>query len=113
MPRPYNLSRDWPDSTRYSAVCMWAWFTSIDRCAGARMFEGVAKLCQRQIYSWLSSKCGLPICIIGLLVAVISAFQFGEVSLSFYLMHTTLKYPADNASVVQHMAPEIWTSVRA
>ena len=84
-----------------STLKVWAWFTAIDRCAGARMFEGVAKLCQRQIYSWLSSKCGLPVCIVGLLVAVISAFQFGEVSLSFYLMHTTFKYPADDASVVQ------------
>jgi len=69
------------------------------------MFEGVAKLCQRQIYSWLSSKCGLPVCIVGLLIAIISAFQFGEVSLSFYLMHTTFQYiKAENASIVQPMA---------
>ena len=59
------------------------------------MFEGVAKLCQRQIYSWLSSKCGLPVCIVGLLIAIISAFQFGEVSLSFYLKHTTFQCKAD------------------
>ena len=44
------------------------------------MFEGAWKLFQRKLYSWLSSKCGLPICIVGLLLAVISAFQFGEVS---------------------------------
>ena len=44
------------------------------------MFEGAWKLFQRKLYSWLSSKCGLPICIVGLLLAIISAFQFGEVS---------------------------------
>ena len=43
--------------------------------------EGPAtKLFQRKLYSWLSSRRGLPLCIIGLLVLSISAFQFGEVS---------------------------------
>lgn len=48
------------------------------------MLEGVAKLCQRQIYSWLSSRCGLPVCIVGLLVALVSALQFGEVGAYHY-----------------------------
>lgn len=86
------------------------------------MFEGVAKLCQRQIYSWLSSKCGLPVCIVGLLIAIISAFQFGEVSLSFYLKHTTFQCKADkcaadgiswNNQSINHVAPEIRITVRA
>lgn len=46
------------------------------------MFEGAWKLFQRKLYSWLSSKCGLPVCIVGLLLVLISAFQFGEVSQS-------------------------------
>jgi len=38
------------------------------------------KACQRRLYSWLSSKCGLPICVVGVLLIVISALQFGEVN---------------------------------
>lgn len=37
------------------------------------------KACQRRLYSWLSSRCGLPLCVMGVLFAIISAFQFGEV----------------------------------
>ena len=43
--------------------------------------EGVAKLCQRRLYSWLSSRCGLPVCIVGTILLLISILQFGEVSL--------------------------------
>ena len=39
----------------------------------------VWKACQRRLYSWLSSKCGLPVCVVGVLLALISALQFGEV----------------------------------
>lgn len=41
----------------------------------------VWKACQRRLYSWLSSKCGLPICVVGVLLALISALQFGEVGI--------------------------------
>lgn len=41
--------------------------------------EGVAKLCQRRLYSWLSSRCGLPVCIVGTILLVVSVLQFGEV----------------------------------
>lgn len=44
-----------------------------------RMMEGVAKLCQRRLYSWLSSRCGLPVCIVGTILLVVSVLQFGEV----------------------------------
>ena len=41
--------------------------------------EGVAKLCQRRLYSWLSSRCGLPVCVVGTILLVVSVLQFGEV----------------------------------
>ena len=41
--------------------------------------DGAWKLIQRKLYSWLSSKCGLPVCVVGLLLVLISALQFGEV----------------------------------
>lgn len=41
--------------------------------------SGVVKLCQRRLYSWLSSRCGLPICIVGTILLLISILQFGEV----------------------------------
>lgn len=44
-----------------------------------RAVEGVAKLCQRRLYSWLSSRCGVPICIIGGVLLLVSVLQFGEV----------------------------------
>lgn len=43
--------------------------------------SAVWKACQRRLYSWLSSKCGLPVCVVGILLATISALQFGEVGL--------------------------------
>ena len=49
-----------------------------------RAMEGVAKLCQRRLYSWLSSRCGLPICIVGTILLLISTLQFGEVSLALF-----------------------------
>ena len=49
-----------------------------------RAVEGVAKLCQRRLYSWLSSRCGLPVCIIGSVLLLISVLQFGEVALQSY-----------------------------
>lgn len=46
--------------------------------------EGPAsKVLQRKLYSWLSSRKGIPLCIFGLLLLAISAFQFGEVLLSW------------------------------
>jgi hypothetical protein len=51
-----------------------------EKSGRAAMLEGAWKLFQRKLYSWLSSKCGLPVCIVGLLLVLISAFQFGEVS---------------------------------
>lgn len=44
------------------------------------MFGAFAKLCQRQVYSWLSSRCGLTICVVGVFLVLVSALQFGEVS---------------------------------
>ena len=44
-----------------------------------RAIEGVAKLCQRRLYSWLSSRCGLPVCIVGSILLLVSVLQFGEV----------------------------------
>ncbi len=38
-----------------------------------------AKLFQRKLYSFVSSKWGLPICVLGVLLLLISVFQFGEV----------------------------------
>ena len=44
------------------------------------MGSPAVKLIQRKLYSFVSSKWGLPLCIIGILGLIISAFQFGEVS---------------------------------
>ena len=51
-----------------------------------------AKLVQRKLYSWLSSRKGLPLCLIGFLVLAISAFQFGEVR-SIMIMTIVLSSP--------------------
>ena len=47
------------------------------------MFGAFAKLCQRQVYSWLSSRCGLTICVVGIFLVLVSALQFGEVFLEW------------------------------
>ena len=39
----------------------------------------VGKICQRQLYTWLSSRRGIPVLVIGVLVVVISLLQFGGV----------------------------------
>ena len=39
----------------------------------------VAKLLQRKLYTFVSSKWGLPVCVLGVLLLLISIFQFGEV----------------------------------
>ena len=38
-----------------------------------------AKLLQRKLYTFVSSKWGLPVCVLGVLLLLISIFQFGEV----------------------------------
>ncbi len=45
-----------------------------------RMFSRVGKICQRRLYTWLSSRCGIPVLVVGALVALISLLQFGGVS---------------------------------
>lgn len=38
------------------------------------------KLLQRQTYTCLSHRYGLYVCFVGVVVTIVSAFQFGEVS---------------------------------
>ena len=52
------------------------------------MFSKVGKICQRRLYTWLSSRCGIPVLVVGALVAVISLLQFGGVSDGVWLGHT-------------------------
>eukprot|EP00047_Mylnosiga_fluctuans_P003985 m.232102 g.232102 ORF g.232102 m.232102 type:complete len:1323 (+) comp12300_c0_seq1:20-3988(+) len=59
--------------------------------AGVRC-ESIWKATQRQVYNFLSSRHGLTICIAGLFITLISAFQFGEMAVEWSRQKYELRF---------------------
>uniref|UniRef100_A0A7N5KRA2 Uncharacterized protein n=1 Tax=Ailuropoda melanoleuca TaxID=9646 RepID=A0A7N5KRA2_AILME len=68
------------------------------------------KLLQRQTYTCLSHRYGLYVCFVGVVVTIVSAFQFGEVS-SDQLWLGPLHLTRKPCGGLQHSAS--WESVQA
>lgn len=62
--------------------------------------NSVLKLLQRQTYTCLSHRYGLYLCFGGLVLMIVSAFQFGEVTFFYFLTSHSIAVSLDECAYV-------------